>query len=91
MHALAAQLKRRELDAHVGSHVDVLWEQQINADTGQWIGYSPHYHKILSTDSSIQASTVSSVRVDALSANGGMLLNKTAPQVELAGFGNNGG
>jgi threonylcarbamoyladenosine tRNA methylthiotransferase MtaB len=90
MHALAAQLKRRELNAHVGSRVEVLWEQQINADTGQWIGYSPHYHKILSTDSSIQASTVSSVRVDALSANGGMLLNKAAPQVELAGFGRNG-
>jgi threonylcarbamoyladenosine tRNA methylthiotransferase MtaB len=91
MHALAAELKRSELAAHVGSRVDVLWEQQINPDSGQWIGYSPHYHKILSADSSIQPASISSVAVDALSANGSMLLSNTrAPQVELAGFGHDG-
>ena len=35
MHALAAELKRSELAAHVGSRVDVLWEQQINPSSGQ--------------------------------------------------------
>ena len=91
MHALAAELKRSELAAHVGSRVDVLWEQQINPDSGQWIGYSPHYHKVLSADSSIQAASISNVAVDALSANGSMLLSNThAPQVELTGFARDG-
>ena len=91
MHALAAELKRSELAAHVGSRVDVLWEQQINPSSGQWIGYSPHYHKILSADSSIQPASISNVAVDALSPNGGMLLsNSHAPQVELTAFGHSG-
>jgi threonylcarbamoyladenosine tRNA methylthiotransferase MtaB len=91
LHALATQLKRRELAAHVGSRVDVLWEQQINPAIGQWIGYSPHYHKILSADSNIRAASISNVGVDALSADGGMLLNNTySLQVELTGFGHSG-
>ena len=48
MHELAAGLKRQALSEQLGDRVDVLWEQQINADTGQWIGYSPNYHKVLS-------------------------------------------
>ena len=76
MHALAAQLKRHELATHVGTTAEVLWEQQINADAGQWIGYTPHYHKIVSTNPELSASSISPVSIDALSADGGMLVNR---------------
>jgi threonylcarbamoyladenosine tRNA methylthiotransferase MtaB len=88
MHALAAELKQRELARHVGSEVEVLWEQQINPDSSQWIGYTPHYHKIISCDSNIRASSITRVRVDALSVDATMLANHARQaQVPLAEFG----
>ena len=85
MHALAAQLKRRELATHVGSTAEVLWEQQINADVGQWVGYTPHYHKIVSTNPELRASSISPVSIDALSADGSMLVNRARQaQVNIA-------
>jgi threonylcarbamoyladenosine tRNA methylthiotransferase MtaB len=88
MHALAAELKRRELALHVGSRADVLWEQRINASSGQWIGYTPHYHKIVSSDPSIRAAGIHAVDIDALAADGGMLVSHARrAQVALADFG----
>ena len=89
MHILAAELKRRELSRHLGSQADVLWEQQINADTGQWTGYTPYYHKIISTDSTIRASIITRVSIDAVSADATMLVNAgaAAHQVTLGEIG----
>ena len=88
MHALAAELKQRELACHIGSEVEVLWEQQINPDSSQWIGYTPHYHKIISCDSNISASSITRVSVDALSVDATMLANHARQaQVPLAEFG----
>ena len=88
MHALAAELKQRELARHIGSEVEVLWEQQINPDSGQWIGYTPHYHKIITADSNIRASSITRVSVDALSVDATMLANHARQaQVTLAEFG----
>jgi hypothetical protein len=66
-----------------------LWEQQINADSGQWTGYTPHYHKIVSTDPGIRASTISQVSIDAVSSDATMLVNSgpAAQQVTLADIG----
>ena len=91
MHRLAAELKQRELALHVGRRADVLWEQQVNADSGQWIGYTPHYHKIVSSDAAISAAQISRVSIDGLSADGTMLVN-AAPRagVNLADIGRHG-
>lgn len=97
MHRLAAELKQRELARHLGTQAEVLWEQQINTDTGQWIGYTPHYHKIISSDAAIRASSISRVSIDSLSADAAMLVND-APrtptginaQVNLADIGRHG-
>ena len=75
MHALAAELKRRELLQHIGARAEVLWEQQINGDAGQWTGYTSHYHKILSANPEIRASSISEVGIDAVSENGAALVN----------------
>ena len=84
MHALAAELKQRELGQHLGNRAEVLWEQQINSHLGQWIGYTPHYHKITSMDSQIGASDISEVSIDSISGDGSMLVNETyPPQVML--------
>jgi len=92
MHLLAAELKRQELARHIGTQVEVLWEQQINADTGQWIGYTSHYHKIICADSSICAASISRVNVDSLSDDSTMLANRTRQaQVQLAAIGHQTG
>ena len=88
MHALAAQLKQRELAQHTGTRAEVLWEQQINSDLGQWVGYTPHYHKITSMDLEIDAAGITEVSIDAVSTDGSMLLNKVnRPQVAVAEIG----
>jgi threonylcarbamoyladenosine tRNA methylthiotransferase MtaB len=93
MHALAAELKQRELSRHLGTQAEVLWEQQINADSGQWTGYTPHYHKIVSSDPAIRASTISRASIDAVSRDGTMLVDASsaAPQVMLGEIGRYGG
>jgi threonylcarbamoyladenosine tRNA methylthiotransferase MtaB len=93
MHALAAELKQRELSRHLGTQAEVLWEQQINADSGQWTGYTPHYHKIVATDPAIRASTISRVSIDAVSRDATMLVSASsaAPQVMLGDIRQHGG
>lgn len=81
MHLLAAQLKTRELNRHIGNTGAVLWEQKINNDTGLWLGYTPHYHKILSSDSRIQSAEILEVKIDAVSPDG-LTLRNTSAQLE---------
>ncbi len=80
MHALAAELKKRELARHVGQRARVLWEQKINSDTGLWSGYTPHYHRITSSDAMISESSISEVSIDGLSQEGLSLVNLSARQ-----------
>lgn len=80
MHALAAELKKQELARHVGKLARVLWEQQINSDSGLWSGYTPHYHRITSSDAMITESSISEVSIDGLSAEGLSLVNQSARQ-----------
>lgn len=76
MHALTARLKRQELERHLGTRAEVLWEQQINRNFGQWIGYTPHYHKVTSMDTRISAADISEVCIDKVSDDGSMLVNE---------------
>ncbi len=88
MHVLAAEIKQRELARHTGTRVEVLWEQQINSELGQWIGYTPHYHKITTMNPGIDAASITEVSIDAVSAEGSMLINEVnRPQVTLAEIG----
>jgi len=84
MHELAAVLKQRELEAHLGQRVEVLWEQQLGGDRGQWSGYTPHYHKITSGNPTITASSISEISIDTISDDGSQLVNREfQPQVRL--------
>ncbi len=88
MHVLAAEIKQRELARHPGTRAEVLWEQQINSDLGQWIGYTPHYHKITSMNPGIEAASITEVSIDAVSTEGSMLINQVnRPQVAVAKIG----
>lgn len=88
MHALAAELKQRELARHTGTRAEVLWEQQINSGLGQWTGYTPHYHKITSMNPEIDAASITEVSIDAVSADGTMLVNEVIrAQVVVAEIG----
>jgi threonylcarbamoyladenosine tRNA methylthiotransferase MtaB len=77
MHQLAAKLKAIELQKQIGNTCPVLWEQQINQQTGLWTGYTPQYHKIVTSDTGIHESKITEVRVDQISADGLMLVNRT--------------
>ena len=76
MHELAAQLKTRELEKHIGNPVSVLWEQKSNAAGNHWLGYTPHYHRIVSSDPDIEASEIREVHVDNLSTDGQILVSQ---------------
>ncbi len=49
MHELAAKLKLQELSQHVGQRYEVLWEHQLDSGGQQWAGYTPHYHRVISS------------------------------------------
>ncbi len=76
MHELAATLKRKELEQHIGTWASVLWEQSING--GQWLGYTPHYHRVMSYNNDTRASEISQVRIDQIGDDGLVLLNLVA-------------
>ena len=77
MHALAAQLKTAELQKHIGSTTTVLWEQKFGTDSSQWLGYTPHYHRIMSSDVNIVASGISEAEIHQLATDGQALVNLT--------------
>ena len=82
MHVLAAQLKKNELEKHLGSRYSVLWERQISQKSGLWSGYTPHYHKIVSSDGKISEAKIAEVRVEQVSQDGLSLVNN-ARQMEV--------
>ena len=75
---LAQALKRDELRRHVGRRAAVLWERRQGDGRGDWVGYTPHYHKIVSADPGHEAARISEVSIDALDASGSMLVNRPA-------------
>ena len=86
MHALAARLKKTELEKHLDSHCSVLWEQQVSRETNLWTGYTPHYHRIVSSDAQISKAKITQVRADHLSQNGLGLVNRTEQKQILTSF-----
>jgi threonylcarbamoyladenosine tRNA methylthiotransferase MtaB len=75
MHALAAELKQRALREQVGKRAAVLWERRLSGDSGDWVGYTPNYHKIRSSRTDLEPARIAEVRIDRLSADGSMLVN----------------
>ncbi len=75
MHELAAGLKKDELQKHIGTCCSVLWEQQVNQESGLWTGYTPHYHKIVSSNANISDAKITDVSVDRVSPDGLRLVN----------------
>ena len=74
MHALAAQLKTDELQKHIGSTASVLWEQELGTNNNQWMGYTSHYHRIISSNNTIESSQISEVKISQLSTEGQALI-----------------
>ncbi len=72
MHELAAHLKRRELEKHLGQVQEVLWERC--SESGIWSGYTPYYHRIAGRTGQSGASGIRSVRIDSVDEQGSQLL-----------------
>ena len=88
MQSLAVELKRRALREHLGGRAEVLWERRLAGGTGDWLGYTPHYHKIRSANAAIEAARILEVGIDAISGDGSMLVDAAArAQVALTDFG----
>ncbi|MCP4488229.1 MAG: tRNA (N(6)-L-threonylcarbamoyladenosine(37)-C(2))-methylthiotransferase MtaB [Gammaproteobacteria bacterium] len=84
MQELAVALKRKALEQHLGTGAMVLWEQKTGA--GQWLGYTPHYHRVMSYNNAVRESEISQVRLDQIGDSGSVLLNleaNTSIPVEL--------
>lgn len=75
MHELAANLKSHELQRHIGNTADVLWEHKINLGSDQWVGYTPHYFKIVSGNFDKLTASISEVSIDRVSSDGLTLLS----------------
>ena len=86
MHALAAQLKKTELEKHLGSHCSVLWEQQVTRENNLWTGYTQHYHRIVSSDAQISEAKITQVTAGQLSQNGLGLVNRAEQKQILTSF-----
>ena len=86
MHQMAAKLKTIELQKQIGNSYAVLWEQQTNQGSGLWTGYTPQYHKIVSSDPSIREANITEVVVDQVSTDGHRLVNQGWQREVLQGF-----
>lgn len=62
MHSLAEGLKLKSLEAMLGREFEVLWERREKPESKDWIGYTPHYHKIKSYVPELETSGIHSVR-----------------------------
>jgi threonylcarbamoyladenosine tRNA methylthiotransferase MtaB len=49
MRELANRMQLAELQKHVGNSYPVLWEKQLTVDSPRRVGYTPHYHKVVSS------------------------------------------
>ena len=87
MQALAVELKQRALREHLGQTAEVLWERRLAGGSGDWLGYTPHYHKIRSANAAIEPAQILEVGIDSISGDGSMLVNEAAqPQVAFDGL-----
>ena len=82
MHELAEQLKQKALEQLVGEQVSVLWEREIEQNTHSWSGYTPHYHRIIAADADISGSSISTVGVEAVSAEQQVLVGTSRLSAE---------
>jgi threonylcarbamoyladenosine tRNA methylthiotransferase MtaB len=79
MQVLAAELKRQELGRHAGTRAEVLWERRLAGESGRWIGYTPHYHKICSSRNDLGPARITEAEIDGISADGSMLVSDAVP------------
>lgn len=66
LHKLANTLKFQELLKHIGREVEVLWEHNPDFVTNECVGYTPHYHRIVSSAAELPKSALSVVKVNAI-------------------------
>jgi len=78
MHLLAAELKQQALRGQLGGRAEVLWERRLAGGAGDWLGYTPHYHKIRSSSRAIEPAKILQVSIDSISTDGSMLVNDAA-------------
>ena len=69
MHELAQELKAKQLSQLIGEEVEVLWEQRLGSGTGEWAGYTQHYHRIASKWPKLDEQRISRLLVKAVSDN----------------------
>jgi len=75
LHELAGRLKQQALRGMLNAQCEVLWEHRLADNSGRWIGYTPHYHRIVSealddlAESKIGAVTVSGMCDDMLTGS----------------------
>ena len=72
LHQLAAELKHKALLLHVGQKHKILWEQQPSPGE-RWVGYSPYYHRVVSSQPEI-SSNPESILIGAIDKNNMTLL-----------------
>jgi threonylcarbamoyladenosine tRNA methylthiotransferase MtaB len=73
MHVIAREMKRKELERHIGQKEDVLWEQSMSDSQSMWQGYTRYYHKVSSYQPAVTSASVSSVTLDGVSEDGQFL------------------
>ncbi len=85
--ALAGELKRQALHEHLGRRAEVLWERRVAGGGEDWLGYTPHYHKIRASNAAIEPAQILEVGIDSISGDGSMLQSRGArAQVALDGL-----
>jgi len=80
MHALAATLKEKALQDLIGQQCEVLWENSLNQSATEWVGYTPHYHKLVMTSPSIQSSQISTALISGYNSQSMRLIGSDQQQ-----------
>ena len=62
------------MSALIGRTCDVLWESCVNSTSGEWAGYTPHYHKIKMIRPACSRSEIVPVKIQGISADNKNLL-----------------
>ena len=73
---LASKLKLNALRRMLGTDCDVLWEQKHQGVADTWVGYTPQYHRIVSTNENLASADISRVRVSDLLIENEMLVGE---------------
>ncbi len=66
---LSKQQKLMALSAFVGSSFNVLWEHQLKDANGAWVGYLPHYHRVISASKVLKKDSPEKVYVDKINTD----------------------